>query len=80
MIRTISKGIYMDAQQIATAPAGRKFLTTAQFAAELGLQPETLLKRHSATGSYHGVRPVKLPNRFLAWPADAVEQLLSAGE
>lgn len=70
----------MNTRQIATALAAKKFLSTAQFAAELGLQPKTLLKRYSATGSYHGVRPVKLPNRMLAWPTDAVEQLFAAGK
>ncbi|WP_447639564.1 hypothetical protein [Pandoraea norimbergensis] len=57
----------------------RTFLTTEQLASVLHLRPQSIRKRYMVTGSYHGVRPVKLPNRFLAWPSDAVEQLLSQG-
>lgn len=51
------------------------FITTEKLADQLFLQPQSIRKRYSATGTYHGVRPVKLPNRRLMWPADAVEQL-----
>lgn len=52
-----------------------KQYTTAQFATELGLSPETLRKAHSKTGSYMGVVPVKQVNGRLLWPADAVAKL-----
>lgn len=49
--------------------------TTDELAAELGMSAQSIRKRYSQTGSYFGVRPVKLPNRRLLWPADAVDQL-----
>ncbi|HDR9767124.1 TPA: DNA-binding protein [Burkholderia cepacia ATCC 25416] len=66
----------MTTQQLTAAPAGRQFLTTEEFASALSMRPQSIRKRYMETGSYHGVRPVKLPNRFLAWPVDAVEQLM----
>lgn len=52
-----------------------KYLTTPQFAAELGLSPETLRKAHCQTGTYLGVAPQKQMNGRLAWPADAIAKL-----
>lgn len=66
----------MNEQQITAVSATRRFLTTEELAGALSLRPQSIRKRYMETGSYHGVRPVKLPNRFLAWPADAVEQLM----
>ena len=70
----------MTIQQTAVIPASRQFLTTEQLASALHLRPQSIRKRYMETGSYHGVRPVKLPNRFLALPTDAVEQLLNGGQ
>ncbi|AJC20398.1 DNA-binding protein [Pandoraea pulmonicola] len=69
----------MTIHQTADIPVGGQFLTTVQLASALHLRPQSIRKRYMETGSYHGVRPVKLPNRFLAWPTDAVEQLLNGG-
>ena len=52
-------------------------LTTEQFAEELHVKPNTIRSALCRTGSYLGIRPIKLPNRFLAWPDDAVERLLA---
>jgi hypothetical protein len=51
-------------------------LTTEKLAEELNVKPNTIRSSLCRTGSYMGIRPVKLPNRFLAWPDDAVERLL----
>ncbi|WP_322059186.1 DNA-binding protein [Paraburkholderia sp. J63] len=66
----------MTTQQVTAVPASRQFITTEELASALSLRPQSIRKRYMETGSYHGVRPVKLPNRFLAWPADAVQQLM----
>lgn len=66
----------MTTQQVTAAPSGRQFITTEELASALSLRPQSIRKRYMETGSYHGVRPVKLPNRFLAWPMDAVERLM----
>lgn len=51
-------------------------LTTAEFAKELGLRPQSIRKRLSQTGSYFGVRPLtKLPNGRLLWPSDSIAKL-----
>jgi hypothetical protein len=62
----------MSIQQTTTG----RLLTTEQFATLLQLNPQTLRKRLSQTGSYFGARPVKLPNGRLLWPADSLERLL----
>ena len=53
--------------------------STEQAAAALHVRPQTLRAALCRDGHYCGIRPVKLPNRMLAWPADAVAAVL-AGE
>lgn len=55
----------------------RPRLSTAQFAAQLAIKPQTVRQAVCNSGQYMGIRPTKAPNRFLLWPADAVERLLS---
>lgn len=50
-------------------------LSTEQFAAQHLVQPQTVRKSYSENGSYHGVRPVRLPNRRLLWPADSISRI-----
>jgi hypothetical protein len=58
-------------------PENREHLSTEEFAAVLAVEPQSVRKRYSETGSYHGVRPTKLPNRRLLWPVEAVKRLLN---
>lgn len=51
------------------------FMTTEQLATALGLKPQSIRKRYCETGAYFCLRPIKLPNRRLAWPADSLVQL-----
>ncbi|WP_236872640.1 helix-turn-helix transcriptional regulator [Burkholderia pseudomallei] len=51
-------------------------LTTDELAALLGIQAQSVRKRYCETGSYFGLRPIKLPNRRLKWDASAVEKFL----
>lgn len=51
-------------------------LTTEQVAHVFGIEPQTVRKRWSQTGSYFGLKPIKLPNRRLMWSADAVAKFL----
>lgn len=60
-------------------PENREHLSTEEFAAVLAVEPQSVRKRYSETGSYHGIRPTKLPNRRLLWPVEAVKQLLNGG-
>jgi hypothetical protein len=55
-------------------------LTTEQLAEKLHVKPNTVRSALCRTGSYMGIRPVKLPNRFLAWPDDAVERLVAQSQ
>jgi len=50
--------------------------STTQFASFVGIAPQSLRKRYSQTGSYFGVRPVKLPNGKLRWPEDALTKMI----
>ena len=49
--------------------------TTEELARRLGLRPQTLRAALCRNGNYFGLRPVKLPNGRLLWPADAFEKL-----
>jgi hypothetical protein len=62
-----------------TAPASHppRGYTTNQTAAVFGVVPHTLRVSCSQNGHYLGVRPVKLPNRRLLWPADQVDALVT---
>ncbi|AHE99392.1 monooxygenase [Thioalkalivibrio paradoxus ARh 1] len=41
--------------------------------------PEGIRVQLCRSGSYYGLRPDRLPNGRLAWPADSLERLLEAG-
>lgn len=57
--------------------APRRTYSTEEAAAALHIKPQTLRAAMCRDGHYHGIRPVKLPSRFLAWPATDIERLLS---
>lgn len=52
-------------------------LTTEALAARLGVKAQSIRAALCRNGSYFGLQPLKLPNRFLLWPADSVERLTS---
>lgn len=68
----------MDTSQTPRADA-RTLLSTEEAATRLGIKPQTLRAALCRDGAYFGIRPFKSKNRFLRWPADAVEALI-AGE
>lgn len=51
-------------------------LSTEALAAQLQIKPQTLRAALCRNGHYYGVRPIKMPNRMLRWPADAVARLM----
>lgn len=53
--------------------------TTEILAQRLGLQPQTLRAALSRAGHYYGIKPTKLPNGRLLWPANAFERLTAGG-
>jgi len=61
------------------APLAARTLSTDQAAAALHIKPQTLRSAMCRDGHYFGITPVKLPNRMLAWPAEAIYRL-TAGE
>ena len=65
-----------DPETLPTSPHSvSRNMTTERLAAELGMRAQSIRRRYCLTGSYFSLRPVKLPNRRLLWPADALEQL-----
>ena len=69
----------MEGETNTTArPAGG--LSTEEFAASIGLRPESIRVHLCRRGSYYGIRPAKLPNGRLLWPGDAVERLMELGK
>lgn len=55
----------------------RRHLTTEELAIALDVQPQTIYKRFSESRHYFGAKPIKLPNKRLAWPLDSVEIISS---
>ncbi|MFM0192134.1 DNA-binding protein [Paraburkholderia strydomiana] len=55
-----------------------QLLSTEELAAQLSLQPQSIRKRYCQTGAYYSLRPMKLPNGRLMWPADSIERLVEA--
>lgn len=53
------------------------YLSTEAFAKALNIKPNTPRAALCRDGHYLGVRPLKLPNRRLLWPAAEIERLLS---
>lgn len=51
-----------------SAPQGPA-VDTEQFARINHVKSQTVLKRLGQTGSYYGIRPIKLINRRLSWPS-----------
>jgi len=69
--------------QLHTAPTPRtdyasilRNYSTEEAAAILKVKPQTLRAALCRDGNYAGIRPRKLPSRFLAWPAEAIERVL----
>ncbi|MCG5509618.1 monooxygenase [Ectothiorhodospira lacustris] len=52
-------------------------LTTPELARAIGMKPDSIRVRLCRTGSFYGLRPGKLPNGRLIWPADSVVRLLA---
>jgi len=71
-----SRSLEETVKEVPAAPH-RSYLTTEELAAALHVEPESIHKARSKNGHYCGVRPLKLPNRRLAWPLDAVKQITS---
>lgn len=65
----------MSAQNLKT-PSVLKLITTKQFAHAVGVQGATVRRSLCINGHYLGIRPVKLPNGRLAWPENALAQLI----
>lgn len=60
-------------------PATYNGITTEIFANSIGGKPNSIRVRLCETGSYFGIKPHKLPNGRLLWPANSVQQLIDRG-
>jgi hypothetical protein len=58
-------------------PALTTQISTEQFAELIHGKPCTIRTRLCKTGSYYGIKPIKLPSGRLLWPADAVQALIN---
>ena len=70
----------MNKTTLALYSAGSYKLSTEEYAARNLVQPQSIRKRYAATGSYHGVRPVRLPNRRLLWPDNTLDALIPTNQ
>jgi hypothetical protein len=62
-----------------TPPPARD-LTTAEFAAKVGVKDTTVRVRYCRSGSYYGIVPKKFPSGRLLWPADGPDRLANGGD
>jgi hypothetical protein len=53
--------------------------TTQALASRLGIQPQSIRAAVCRKGNYYGVKPTRLPNGRLLWPADAFERIVEQG-
>lgn len=53
--------------------------STDELAALLKVRPQTIRAGLCRQGHYQGLVPIKSGNRFLLWPADEADRLVSAG-
>lgn len=51
-------------------------MTTNELARAIGNQGPSIHRRYCMTGSYFGLKPIKLPNGRLLWPDDSVRRLI----
>jgi hypothetical protein len=70
----------MTTQTLAAIIKNRPLISTDELAALLSIRPQSIRKRLCQTGGYFSLRPLKLPNGRLMWPADAIEQLTGAAQ
>lgn len=64
---------------IPPAGADSHPMTTPQLARAIGMKPDSIRVRLCRLGHFYGLRPGKLPNGRLVWPADSVARLLAQG-
>lgn len=75
-MRTAAPG--MPAHVQAATPEIPYDLTTAQFAALQRLKTQSVQARLSKTGSFYGLRPLKLASGRVFWPAIVVTAEMAA--
>ncbi|MBN8283755.1 DNA-binding protein [Zoogloea sp.] len=54
-----------------------KHFPTSTFAKSIGYQSASIRTAVWRNGHFNGIKPIKLPNGRLLWPADSVERLTS---
>lgn len=54
-------------------------VSTETFAAKQLVKQQSVRKRYSQTGTYFGIRPVKLCNGRLGWPAEFIKKSVEGG-
>lgn len=59
-----------------TSTTPRSYSTTA-VAGALGIQPHSLSTSLYRKGHYCGIKPARLPNGRLLWPADEIDALVA---
>lgn len=53
----------------------KQFLTTSKFSEIFGVKPDTVRRNLCVKGHFLGIKPLKLPNNRLLWPAITPDQL-----
>lgn len=53
-------------------------LSTEELADAIGMRPDSIRVHLCRRGSYYGIRPARLANGRLLWPADSVDRLVRA--
>ncbi|MBH0026089.1 hypothetical protein I6F53_03740 [Pseudoalteromonas sp. SWN29] len=62
---------------MATNIVTNQRITTEQLGYAVHTKPNSIRTRLCKTGSFYGIKPIKLPSGRLLWPAEAVQALLT---
>jgi hypothetical protein len=83
---TLNRAVFRSSQppipqlppSVAARAAGRDHFPTADFAALMGITPQTARKNFCVDGACYGIKPIKMPNRRLLWPVSETAALLQS--
>ena len=60
--------------QMQESTTNKKYVPTAKLAQTFGVKPDTVRRNLCTKGHFMGLKPIKLPNNRLLWPATTPEQ------
>ena len=57
----------------------KQYLSTSDFARNFGVKPDTVRRNLCTKGHFMGIKPLKMPNDRLLWPAVSPADIAARG-